>query len=98
VVGEVGANPRTVRDHPDPLLDELLGRADTGQQQQMRAADGARRQDDFPLGPGHLLHPTAEITNPRGAAAVDDDPGDERVGVHGQVRPGDGGVKVGVRG
>ena len=69
VVGQVGAHPGAVRHHPDALLDELLGRADAGQQQQMRAADRARRQDDLPVGPGHLLHAAAQITNTGRAAA-----------------------------
>ncbi len=98
VIGEVGTHPRAVRDHPDPVLDELLGGADARQQQQVRAADSACRHDDLSLGPRHLFGTPAEITNPGSPAAVHDDARDQRVCVHGEVGPGGGGMQVCVRG
>ncbi len=64
----------------------------------MRAADRSRRHDHLPLGLGYFFHPPAKITNTGRAAAFHDDPGDQGVGVHGEVGPGGRRVQVGVRG
>ena len=64
----------------------------------MRAADRSCRQDHLPVGPRYFFHPPAKITNTGSAAAFHGDPGDEGVGVHGEVGPRGRGVQVGVRG
>ncbi len=76
----------------------MVGRADAGQQEQLRAVHRAAGQQDLPLRPGRGLRSAAAVVDDRGAAAFGRDPGDQRVGLHGEVRPGHRGPQVRVRG
>ena len=95
MVAEVRADAAAVRHHVDAHLDQVLGRADTGQHQQLRTVDRAAGQDDLGVGAdGHGLA-VVQVAHAGGLAALDDHLGDQGVGVDGQVRPGHGGVQVG---
>jgi hypothetical protein len=94
MVAEVAADPRAVGPHVDAHLDQVVGRADAGQHQQLRAVDGAAGQDDLRVGLGDLGYTVPGVGDAPGLAALDDDLGDQGVGVHREVRPGHGGVQV----
>ena len=82
----------------DAVLAQLRGRADAGQQQQLRAVHRAAGQHHLPLGPdGHLVA-AVPVDHAGGPAPVDHDPGDRRVGQHGQVGPAQRRPQVRVRG
>jgi hypothetical protein len=95
MVRQVGADARAVRQHVDAHLDQVVGRPDAGQHQQLRAVDRAAGHDDLGagLGAGHLTVP--QVTHAGGPAAFDDDLRDQGVGEHREVRLGHGRVQVG---
>jgi hypothetical protein len=95
MVAQVGADARVVRQHVDAHLDQVIGRADAGQHQQLRAVDRAAGHDDLGVGLGRLGLAATQVAHPGGLAALDDDLGDQGAGEHGEVRPGQGGVQVG---
>jgi hypothetical protein len=76
-------------------LDQVVGRADAGQHEQLRAVDRAAAQDDLAVGQGGLALAVPKVGHAGGAPALDEDLGDQGVGVHGEVRPGHGRVQVG---
>jgi hypothetical protein len=94
VVAEVAADPAEVDVNVDPHLDQVLGRADAGQHQQLRAVDRAAGQDDLGVGPGGLGFAVVQVVHAGRLAALDDHVRDQGVGVDGEVRPGHGGVQV----
>ena len=96
VIGQVPAHAGAVGEHRDVVLAQVRGRADTGQHQQLRAADGASREDHLGVGPGRLLDAAAQVADAGRPAALDVDAGHQGVGLHGEIRPADGRVQVGV--
>ena len=64
---------------------QIVGGADAGEHQQLRAADRARGEDDLGFGPGCLLLPAVQVGDTGGPAAFDDEPGGEGVGLDRQV-------------
>ena len=97
MVGQVGAYPRAVRDHPDVVIAQVVGRADAGQHQQLRAVDGAAAQDDLGIRPGDVLSAALQIAHPDRVPALDEHRGGERIGLDRQIRPVLGRMQVGVR-
>ena len=98
VVGQVRAHAGAVHDHADADVAQVVGGADAGQHEQLRAADGAGTQDDLALDIGGLLHATLQVPHPRSPAAVHHNPGGARVGLDLKVGPRHGRAEVGVRG
>src|SRR5580700_4243520 len=47
MVLQVGADARPIEHHSNTVLTQLFGRADTGQQQDLRRTDRAGRENDF---------------------------------------------------
>ena len=68
---------------------------DAGQHEQLRRADRARGQDHLGLGAGRLLPAAGAVGHPGGAAALDDQAGDEGVRDDRQVLRPAGQVGVG---
>jgi hypothetical protein len=95
VVAEVHADSAAVHHHVDAMLDQVLGRADAGQHQQLRAVDRAAGQDDLGVGAGGHGLAVVQVAHAGGLAALDDHLGDQGAGVDGEVGPGHGGVQVG---
>ena len=50
MVLQVGSDPGAVHQDVDTELDEMFGRTDTGEHQQLRTVDGPGRHDDLPVG------------------------------------------------
>ena len=94
VVDEVAADPAEVGVDVNPHFDQVLGRADAGQHQQLRAVDRAAGQDDLGVGRGGLRLAVVQVAHPGRLAALHDHLRDQGVGVDGEVRPGHGGVQV----
>ena len=65
MVGQVGTDTRAVHHHPDVVLAQVVGRADAGQHQQLRAVDRAAAQDDLGIRPGHVLGAALACSAPR---------------------------------
>ena len=95
VVAEVHADAAAVCYHVDAHLDQVLGRTDAGQHQQLRAVDRAAGQDDLAVGAGGHGLAVVQVAHAGGLAALDDHLGDQGVGLYGEVRPGHGGIQVG---
>ena len=97
VVLQVLAHAGQVGDHVDAELGKLAGAADAGQLKQLRGVDRPAAQDELtgfdPLG----LALVPELDADR-AAAVEDDPGGEGAGGHGEVGPAHHRIQVGPRG
>ena len=94
MIAEVATDPAEVGVDVDPHFDQVLGRADAGQHQQLRAVDRAAGQDDLGVGPRALELAVVQVAHPGRLAALDDHLRDQGVGVDGEVRPGHGGVQV----
>jgi len=94
MVGQVAADARAVRQHVDAHLDQVVGRADAGQHQQLRAVHRAAGQDDLGAGQGAGRLAVPQVIHADGLAAFDDDLRDQGVGEHREVRPGHVGVQV----
>ena len=93
MVLQVAADARRVADHGDAVLGQPLARPDAGKLQDLRRADGARRQDDLALGarldePAALAEPDAD-----GAPAFDDHLLDQHAGLQAQVGPTEHGLR-----
>src|SRR5262249_10817373 len=89
---------RTVHHHGDAEFAQVVGGADAGKHEQLRAADGTAAHDDLALDVGGLLGPALQVPDPGGPPALDHDLGDARVGLHLEVRARHGGREVGVGG
>jgi len=89
VVDQVRAHGGHVGDHVDAVLAQVVGGPDSGQHEQLRRSDGAGGQDDLGPGARRLIPAAGPVGHAGGAAALDDQPGDERVGDDREVlRPG----------
>jgi hypothetical protein len=98
VVAQVGADARAVGDHVDAHLAEVTGGTDAGEHEQLRTVHRPACQQDLPVGPGRLVGAAAQVVHHAGAAVLDLDPGDQGVGLDGEVRPVHGRAEVPVRG
>jgi hypothetical protein len=89
VVDQVRAHGGHVGDHVDAAGPQVVGRPDAGQHEQLRRPDRAGGQDDLGPGARRLIPAAGPVGHAGGAAALDDQPGDERVGDDREVlRPG----------
>ena len=74
----------------------MVGGADPGQHEQLRAADRPAGHDDLALGPGRLGHAPQQVVHADGAEPGQRYAGHQGVGQHGQVGPVGDRVQVGV--
>lgn len=98
VVVEIAPDARKLRDdgNPEPL--QVLCGADTREQQELRRPYGARGEKHLPpCGHGDGRAAVVPVGDTRGAAALDDDPGDVGSGHDPQVRAGPRGGEERVR-
>ena len=86
VVLEVVPDAGQVGDRVDAEVAQLPGRADAGQQEQVRRADRARAHDHLPGGVRLGRGPVAQVADARAAAVPHLQAGDQAAGVDGQVR------------
>ena len=92
VVLQVLPDPGQVGDRADAQGAQLPGRADPGQQEQLRRADRARAHDHLPAGVRLRRYPVAEVADPGAPAVPHVQAGDQAAGLHGQVAGGAGRV------
>ena len=88
VVEQVRSHSGRLVRNVDPDGLELCTRADSGQLQRVRRADGAGAEDDFALGERFLLDllTVESVGDPESTPALQEDAGDERTGHHGEIR------------
>ena len=95
VVLEVLPDPGQVGDRADAQGAQLPGRADPGQQEQLRGADRARAHDHLPAGVRLRRYPVAEVADPGAPAVPHVQAGGQAAGLHGQVAAVQDGPQVG---
>ena len=87
VVLQVLADPRHVGHHRDARRAQLVGRAHPREEEQVRRTDRPGAEQHLALGAGQVLLAALPVAHSHGAAALDDDGRDERVGLHREVTP-----------
>ncbi len=87
MIGEVGADARQFVQQRYAVTLQFLARADAGQQQQLRRAEDARRQDDFGARVDSRAAARTLDLDARGAAPVEHDARRVPSGQHREVRP-----------
>ena len=96
VVLEVLPHAGQVRDRADTQGAQPGGRADAGQQQQVRGADRARAHDHLPGGVRLGWRSLVQVADARTAPVPHLQAGDQAAGLDGQVRAGQGEGQVGI--
>jgi hypothetical protein len=87
VILQTGTHPGKIDQHVDVDLPQMIGRSDTRQHQQLRGPDRPRAEDDLTIGSRSLPPPLDRVLDAAAAPARQDQPADQRVRDHGQVRP-----------
>ena len=82
VILQVFADARQVVYHGYAHRLQVLGRAYTREQEQLRRTKGACTEDDFTTRPDFLSFTALVIGNATGALALHDDLGRQRMGLH----------------
>jgi len=95
MVVQVGADRGQVAHHPDAHLLQMRARSDTRQQQQLRRAVDAARDDHLAPGAGRLETLRRPVFDADRAAVLDQDAGCVRVGRDGEVLPAPRGLQIG---
>ena len=85
VILQVLADAAQGDSHRDSLRAELVGVADPGQHQQLRRVDRAAREDHLTLRPHDGLLAMADVLDADDTRAVEQQPGHQRLDLHGQV-------------
>ncbi len=96
MVLQVLPDPGQVGHHVEAQGTQLVGRADAGQQQQLRRADRARADDHLAEGVRLGQFPVAQVADAGTAAVPHQQPGDQAARLDGQVRAVPGRDQVGV--
>ena len=79
VVMQIGTHPWQVHRHIDPVLAQMLGRADAGQHQQLRRVDGPGAQQHLPSARAVALYTIVVVNHTYCAPSLDEDPVSQRV-------------------
>ena len=98
MVLQVLAHARKIVAHLDAVVTQMRRRADAGEHQELRRAEGARAQDDGPGGAGARPPAPAAILDADGALAVEQQPENLRVGQDAEIGAAPRRPQIGPRG